>query len=59
MRSSPKGVVVDEDAMDNGSDGAGPVPIDDSSHHLVKMRVPVLRPGMLCAFEDEFDHVIN
>ena len=59
VRGGPKGVVVDEDAMDNGSDGLSPLPIDDSSHHLVEMRVPVLRSRMVRAFEDEFDHVIN
>jgi len=33
--------------------------IDASGNHLIKVRVPVLRPGMLCAFEDELDHVVN
>jgi hypothetical protein len=59
MRGSPKGVVVDEDAMDNSSDGAGPVHIDNSSHHLVEMCIPVLRPGMLYALEHEFDYIVN
>jgi hypothetical protein len=59
VRGSPEGDPVDEDAVDDGSDRVGPVPIDDSRHHLVEMRVPVLGPGMLRAFEDEFDYVIN
>ena len=56
---SPNEVVVDEDAMDNGSDGAGPVPIDASRQHLVEMCIPVLRPGVLYVLEYGFDHVIN
>jgi hypothetical protein len=59
LGGGPEGRAVDEDAMDNGSDGVCPVPVDDSSHHLVEMRVPVLRPGMLCAFEHEFDYIVN
>jgi len=59
VRGGTERAVVDEDAMDNGSDGLCPVAIDDSRQHLVEMRSLMICPGMLRSLEYEFDHGVH
>jgi hypothetical protein len=59
VRCGPERTVLDEDAMDDRSNGGSPVAVDNSSHHCVEMPVLVLLPRVLCSVEHEFDNVGN
>jgi len=54
-----EGRAVDKDAVNDGPDRGGTVPVDDSRHLFVEMPVVVIRTGMLRALEYEFDHIVD
>jgi len=59
LSGGPEGRAVDKDAVNDGPDRGGTVPVDDSRHLFVEMPVVVIRTGMLRALEYEFDHIVD
>jgi len=49
LSGGPEGRAVDKDAVNDGPDRGGTVPVDDSRHLFVEMPVVVIRTGMLRA----------
>ena len=57
--SGPEWIVVDEHALDDGSNGLGTISADNSRHRLVQVSVLMIFSWGLRSFEDELDHIVD
>jgi len=58
-RGCPKRVVLDENTVDNGSDGLRSILLDNCCHRFIKMGVVVISTRYLCSLEYEYADVVN
>ena len=58
-RGCPKRIMLDEDTVDNGSDGLRSILIDNCCHRFVEMDVVVVSTRCLCSLEYEFADIVD